>query len=402
MSRLWLTTVESIRDWGHRSILFRWCLKLAFLMLILGGVGVLIAAIGIIPVKASAGHLAITRAILQFAKQRSVATHSAGISPPRLDDPVLVMKGAGHYDIGCRSCHGSPKLMHPKIAQHMLPAPPYLPETVRNWQSQELFYMVKHGIKFTGMPAWPAQQRDDEIWAMVAFLRTFPNLDAEEYQQLVHGTQGTRPAPNENTTQRVGSQSTKTLQRCSSCHGLQGEGRDTGAFPKLAGQSSEYFVETMQAFARGTRHSGIMEPIAAEISPSQIRELAIFYQQQAPKASPGSKSPTMEELGEQIANQGVPEQDIPACVDCHDPQNASANPNFPSLNGQHPDYIALQLKLFKEGRRGGTRFAHLMENVVSEMKAEQIQAVSNYFSRQQTQKQDLRDRSVILAPLIKR
>jgi hypothetical protein len=58
----------------------------------------------------------------------------------------------------------------------MTPHLPYLPPVIPARQPDELFYIVKHGIKFTGMPAWPAQQRDDERWAMVAFLRRLPDL----------------------------------------------------------------------------------------------------------------------------------------------------------------------------------------------------------------------------------
>jgi hypothetical protein len=52
---------------------------------------------------------------------------------------------------------------------------------------EQLFSIVKHGIKFTGMPAWPVQQRDDEVWAMVAFLRRLPDLDAAGYRRLAYG-----------------------------------------------------------------------------------------------------------------------------------------------------------------------------------------------------------------------
>jgi Cytochrome C oxidase, cbb3-type, subunit III len=69
----------------------------------------------------------------------------------------------------------------------MTPPPPYLPPRIPKWEPNELFYIVKHGIKFTGMPAWPALDRDDEVWAMVAFLRQFPKLDADEYRRLAQG-----------------------------------------------------------------------------------------------------------------------------------------------------------------------------------------------------------------------
>jgi hypothetical protein len=149
--------------------------------------GFLVTALGIIPIKASSGHWPVTRWFLQFSKQRSVATHTLGMETPALDDARLVLSGAGAYETNCRACHGSPSLQNPRVAQAMLPRPPYLPHTISRWDSVELFYIVKHGIKFTGMPAWPSQQRDDEVWAMVAFLQKFPELDVEGYRRLVDG-----------------------------------------------------------------------------------------------------------------------------------------------------------------------------------------------------------------------
>ena len=139
---------------------------------------------GIVPIKASSGHWAITAIILDFAKVRSVATHSWGITSPPLDDDLLITRGAGHYENGCLPCHGGPGRVIPPVMAAMTPTPPELRERLSRWRPEELFSIVKHGIKFTGMPAWPAQQRDDEVWAIVAFLRRLPELDASAYQRL--------------------------------------------------------------------------------------------------------------------------------------------------------------------------------------------------------------------------
>jgi mono/diheme cytochrome c family protein len=136
------------------------------------------------PLKASSGHWAITAWFLHFTMRRSVATHSPGLQAPALDVPRLVLQGAGHYETGCRPCHGSVDLPLPRIAQQMTPPPPYLPPRITTWEPEELFYIVKHGVKFTGMPAWPSQQRDDEVWAMVAFLLMRPVATRLTPQQM--------------------------------------------------------------------------------------------------------------------------------------------------------------------------------------------------------------------------
>lgn len=220
---------------GRRRWLL-WGLGAAALALVLAFGGFLVAASGVIPIKASSGHWAITEWLLQFSKRRSVATHTIGTSVPtgQLDEPLLILKGAGHYETGCRPCHGAPELPHPRIAQAMTPTPPYLPEVTRRYDDAALFYIVKHGIKFTGMPAWPALQRDDEIWAVVAFLRVLATLDVAGYDRLVFN----RPAPLDGKAPMEGLTEPESVpeaitQSCGRCHGANGLGRGVGAFPSL-------------------------------------------------------------------------------------------------------------------------------------------------------------------------
>ena len=154
-----------------------WLWRGALVLALLGMLGGLVMLSGIMPIKASSGHWAITAWLLDFSKQRSVSTHTLGVKAPPLDDPRMVVTGGAYYEIGCRPCHGSPELRQPRIAARMTPPPVYLPPRIAKWEAEELFYMIKHGIKFTGMPAWPAPGRDDEVWAIVAFLKRLPHFE---------------------------------------------------------------------------------------------------------------------------------------------------------------------------------------------------------------------------------
>ncbi len=345
--------------------------------------GFLGAASGIIPIKASSGHWAITSWFLQFSKQRSVFTHTLGMASPSLDEPGLVLKGAGAYEMNCRACHGSPAVPYPRVAQHMTPRPPYLPSTIGNWEAEELFYFVKHGIKFTGMPAWPSRQRDDEVWAMVAFLQRFPSLNDDEYRHLVHGEVavggeavsidglgGPEHPPSAVTTS------------CARCHGLDGLGRGLGAYPILAGQQARYLDLSLQAYAKGERHSGIMGPIAAGLSIEEKGELARYYSGLSKRSSSQNvpEAAAAIERGRAIAQQGIPSQRVPACVACHGPSDIPRNPIYPTLAGQYVDYLVLQLELFKNENRGGTAHAHLMRTVAPRLTPEQIRAVALYYA----------------------
>ena len=56
--------------------------------------------------------------------------------------------------------------------------------TASSYSDGELFWILKHGIKMAGMPAW-ADHSDDELWATVAFLRKLPGMTEPDYARLV-------------------------------------------------------------------------------------------------------------------------------------------------------------------------------------------------------------------------
>ncbi len=353
--------------------------RITAVLLLLGAGGVLVVVSGLVPIAASSGHWPITEWFLHFAMKRSVVTHSLFLDAPPLDDPALVLKGATHYHTGCRSCHGSPEQPHPVIAQGMKPPPPYLAERIAEWNAEQLFYVVKHGMKFTGMPAWPAQQRDDEVWAVVAFLQKFGALDAAEYRRLALGEDHS-PAETAPTDALDGSETSRATLRegCARCHGTDGLG-ESGAFPGLAGQSATYLRNALEAYARGERHSGIMQPIAASLGIEALDELAGYFAS-LPPAPATHRDPAAIERGEAIAQHGIPSQRVPSCVDCHGPDPAPRNAAYPLHAGQHADYLVLQLELFKGGRRGGSPYARLMDPIASALTAEQMRDVAAYYA----------------------
>jgi cytochrome c553/cytochrome c5 len=358
-------------------------IKAAFIAPALALIGALVAASGVVPIKASSGHWKLTEALLQFSKRRSIATHTLGAKPPAAQEGWLSVKGAGHYETGCRPCHGGPGFAQPRIARAMTPPPPQLADRVANYEPEELFYIVKHGIKFTGMPAWPSLQRDDEVHAMVAFLRELPRLDAAGYRRLVHGD--THPAASPEPFAELQGEQVPALVEasCARCHGVDGQGRGTAAFPKLAGQRREYLWAALEAFATDQRHSGIMQPIAAGLGSEERLALANYYSRRGGSTSAGASqratSPA-DERGRLLANDGVPSQGVPSCVDCHGPSGQTRNPAYPLLAGQYAEYLVLQLELFKEGRRGGSPYAHLMARVAARMTPAQMRDVARYYA----------------------
>ena len=359
----------------------RIALGVAALMLI---GGFLVAASGVVPIAASSGHAAITFWVLEFGKRRSIATHTLGVDLPPLDEPWLVQKGAGHYHDGCRPCHGAPDLPAPRIAAAMTPQPADLLGRVEIYDAEELFYIVKHGIKFTGMPAWPAQERDDEVRALVAFLRELPRLDAESYRRLVHG----EAARQSSVTPLADLAATveppyEVVASCGRCHGVTGHGRGNAAFPKLAGQKPEYLFRALRAYASSERNSGIMEPIAASLSEAQWRELADYYAALPGEASSGNADVAAAtiERGREITLLGIPEKDVPSCSDCHGPEGPRRNAAYPLLAGQYAGYLVTQLEQFAADHRGGSEYAHLMQRVAPRMTRAEMEAAAAYYAQ---------------------
>lgn len=367
-----------MRRWAVISLLA----ALLGLVVALGGLAV--SASGIIPIAASSGHFAITSWFLHFSMQRSVATHTLGRELPALDDPVLVLRGAGHYETGCRPCHGAPDLLVPGVPRSMLPPPPYLPDVASEWQPKELFYIVKHGVKFTGMPMWPTQERDDEVLAVVAFLVKLPGMDADAYRRLVHGP--AQPAalavaaPEANLPASPAPTSALAAT-CARCHGNRGEGRENAAFPRLAGQRADYLANALRAYANAERYSGIMQPIAAGLRAQEITELATYYAS-LPAPPHVDVDPQQLALGRAVALRGVPAERVPACADCHGPRAKEKNSAYPILSGQYPEFLMQQLDLLKQGHRGGSRYVHIMHRVVNGLTAEQMHAVAAFYAAQ--------------------
>jgi cytochrome c553 len=161
---------------------------------------------------------------------------------------------------------------------------------------------------------------------------------------------------------------------------LDGSARGNGAFPNLAGQSAEYLQNALEAYARGDRHSGIMQPIAVGLTAASIRNLSRYYSKLPLSVPPMEDEARTADIkrGRTIAQHGIPEQGIPSCVDCHAPEATHPKPEYPILAGQPVDYLVLQLELFKQGNRGGSAYAHLMHAIVPRMTQEQMRDVAFY------------------------
>jgi cytochrome c553 len=239
----------------------------------LGVVGV--AWSGISDIAASQGHWALVQTFLEFGMRHAVARHARSVEPPQLDDSNHIRLGAAHFYRGWAFCHGAPGIPVNPIAKHMLPSPPDLAVAMRPWKEREQFWIVKNGFKYTGMPGWVASEREDEIWAVVAFLRKLPTLDAASYRDLALGN--VRVPEQSGSELATADSNPKAVSACARCHGSEGQLPLSNLVPVLHGQPVDYLMGALKAYAEGKRRSNIMQPLAGDLRDEDMRQLAAYY-----------------------------------------------------------------------------------------------------------------------------
>jgi cytochrome c553 len=349
----------------------RWGIIAATIVAGLGAGAFLLAWSGVYNIAASRGHWTVVEWFLQFGMKNSVQRRAWAIEEPPLDHPDLATLGAGHFHRACLHCHGAPGVPPDLTARQALPPPPDLTHAAKEWRPRELFWIVKHGIKYTGMPSWVVQDRDDEVWAVVAFLLRLPELDAAGYRRLVGAA---APVQSGREIAIVG-RLTELVGACVRCHGAEQHAPASGLVPLLHGQPAESLVAALQAFAKGSRASGIMQPVAAELHPDEIDKLAAYYAGLGAPKRPAPAAPSA--AARSLAMQGDAGARIPACITCH---GATALPIYPRLAGQNAAYMANRLRLWKHGFQSPSPTEAIMAPIARLLSEEQIAELSAYFA----------------------
>jgi cytochrome c553 len=169
-------------------------------------------------------------------------------------------------------------------------------------------------------------------------------------------------------------------QVCAACHAADGNSV-APTNPKIAGQIAEYLRKQLtdfkpQAGKKPARDSAIMTPLVANLSEDDIQSLAAYYSGQ--KLRPAAAADKeLAALGQKIWRGGIAASNVPACAGCHGPAGAGIPAQYPRLSGQFSEYIAAQLKGFREGARANDTNG-VMRGVAARMTEREIQAVSQY------------------------
>ena len=144
---------------------------------------------GVYNIAADEPHWPFTHTLIGYARERSIAARMTQMRVPDLAEPARIASGAGNYNAMCVSCHLKPGLAATELSAALYPRPLDLTRT-RSSNPARDFWIVKHGIKMSGMPAWGKSMNDSYLWSMVAFLQQLPRLTPAAYAALVESSAG--------------------------------------------------------------------------------------------------------------------------------------------------------------------------------------------------------------------
>ena len=179
-----------------------------------------------------------------------------------------------------------------------------------------------------------------------------------------------------------GSQAGGSGMACITCHGAEGQGDGSGAFPRLAGLPGWYMYKQLVDYASGERPNNVMSGVAQRLTEHEMEAVSAYYAAiDAPyRPVAGTVDAELLQWGGQLGAVGSAEKGIPACVNCHGPSGLGNPPSVPYLAGQYATYMTHQLQLWREGVRNNDAM-NVMSSIASKMTDEDMRAVSEYYAR---------------------
>jgi len=274
-------------------------LTIAALGLAGAAAGALVVYGGLYNVAATVQHTQPVYSLLETAMHQSVKLRARNIETPKLDDERLVMRGAACFRDKCVQCHGAPGVAQGDIGKSMQPLPGPLVDARHHWKPRELYWLTKHGIKMSGMPAWEYRLSEEELWSVVAFLARLPDLTPQQYAEATRfdatGAQGASTgsacgAAPDGASVRVGDadRGKRALHQyaCSACHTIPGvTSSSPHVGPPLAGIAGRTLIagklaNTPDNMVRWLRHTREVDPLTAMpelgVTEQDARDIAAY------------------------------------------------------------------------------------------------------------------------------
>jgi len=249
---------------------------------------------GLYDVASTTQHWQVTYSLVEKAMRQSVRLRARGITEPPLADERMALRGAGCFRDKCVQCHGAPGVAQDDIGKSMQPLPGPLVDARRHWRARELYWLTRHGIRMSGMPAWEFRLREEELWELVAFMQQLPDLSAGQYAEWMRRAPPT-PACGRETVPAVAAATDPDIARgrmalhqhaCSACHKIPGvTGSQVHVGPALDGIGSRRLIagtlaNTPQDMVRWIMHTQQVKPGTAMpqlgVGEREAREMAAY------------------------------------------------------------------------------------------------------------------------------
>jgi mono/diheme cytochrome c family protein len=156
-------------------------------------IAVVVIQTGVYDVAATIPHHAFTEKVLSTTMDRSVHKHAAGIEVSATYDSPDLDEGFEHYHEMCVTCHGAPGVEKSEVGEGLNPPAPDLSKSVTDLSPQEVFWILKNGIKMTGMPAFGPTHDDEKLWDLTAFVKRLPEMTPERYHEMAEDSVSDEP-----------------------------------------------------------------------------------------------------------------------------------------------------------------------------------------------------------------
>lgn len=175
------------------------------------------------------------------------------------------------------------------------------------------------------------------------------------------------------------------VQGCVTCHGRNGQGTQSGYFPRIAGKPAGYLYNQLAAFRDGRRHYAPMNYLVAYLPDAYLHEIADYFSKQRPPFeanAPRNVAPDVLARGRAIATAGDPSRGVPACMACHGAALTGMEPGIPGLVGLRPTYITAQLTRWRVGERNAAE-PDCMKRIATRLSEPDVAAVAEWLASQQ-------------------